>query len=90
VGALTVALTAAENGWHAVYYGPNLPAEEIAAVVKQTGAVAVAISITYLLNQHALINELRIFIVRSFRNGSAHAYRRCCILSTPAQVSLLW
>lgn len=59
VGALTVALTAAENGWHPVYYGPNLPAEEIAAGVKQSGSRAVAISITHLLNQNPLVDELR-------------------------------
>ena len=59
VGALTVALTAAENGWHPVYYGPNLPAEEIAAGVKHCGARAVAVSVTHLLNQHPLIDELR-------------------------------
>ena len=59
IGALTVALTAAENGWHPVYYGPNLPAEEIAAAVKHSGARAVAISITHLLDQHSLVDELR-------------------------------
>ena len=59
VGALTVALTAAENGWHPIYYGPNLPAEEIAAAVKHSGARAVAISITHLLDQHSLVDELR-------------------------------
>jgi DNA-binding transcriptional MerR regulator/methylmalonyl-CoA mutase cobalamin-binding subunit len=59
VGALTVALTAAENGWHPVYYGPNLPAEEIAACVKQSGARAAAISITHLLDRHQLVDELR-------------------------------
>jgi len=59
VGALTVALTAAENGWHPVYYGPNLPAEEIAAGAKQSGARAVAISITHLLDRHPLVDELR-------------------------------
>jgi methanogenic corrinoid protein MtbC1 len=59
VGALIVALTAAENGWHPLYYGPNLPAEEIAAGVKLSGARAVAISITHLINQHPLIDELR-------------------------------
>jgi DNA-binding transcriptional MerR regulator/methylmalonyl-CoA mutase cobalamin-binding subunit len=59
VGALTVALTAAENGWDPIYFGPNLPAEEIATTVKQSNARAVAISITHTLNQHALINELR-------------------------------
>ena len=59
VGALIVALTAAQNGWHPIYYGPNLPAEEIAAGVKQSGARAVAISGTHQLNHHALIEELR-------------------------------
>jgi methanogenic corrinoid protein MtbC1 len=59
VGALIVALTAAENGWQPLYYGPNLPADEIAACVKQSGARALAISITHLLNPHSLIEELR-------------------------------
>ena len=59
IGALTVALTAAENGWQPVYYGPNLPAEEIATGVQQSNAQAVAISVTHMLNQPALINELR-------------------------------
>ncbi len=59
IGALTVALTAAENGWHPIYYGPNLPAEEIAAGVKHCGARALAISVTHLLNQLPLVEELR-------------------------------
>ena len=58
VGALTVALTAAESGWQPVYYGPNLPSEEIAAGVKQSGARAVAISITHLLQRQPLKDEL--------------------------------
>ncbi len=59
MGALTVALTAAEYGWHPLYFGPNLPAEEIAAAVKLSSASAVAISITHLLDQHPLSGELR-------------------------------
>jgi methanogenic corrinoid protein MtbC1 len=59
IGALTVALTAAENGWYSVYFGPNLPAEEIAAGVKKSGARAVAISITHLLDTHPFIGEMR-------------------------------
>ncbi len=59
LGALTVALTAAEIGWQAIYYGPNLPAEEIAAAVKQSGARAVAVSITHQLDPVPLIDELR-------------------------------
>jgi DNA-binding transcriptional MerR regulator/methylmalonyl-CoA mutase cobalamin-binding subunit len=59
IGALAIALTAAELGWQAIYFGPNLPAEEIAAGVKQSGARAVAISITHMLDQHPLLDELR-------------------------------
>ena len=59
IGALIVALKAAEYGWQAIYYGPNLPAEEIAAGVKQSGARAVAVSITHLLDPHPLFEELR-------------------------------
>jgi DNA-binding transcriptional MerR regulator/methylmalonyl-CoA mutase cobalamin-binding subunit len=59
IGALTVALTAAEYGWHPLYFGPNLPVEEIAAGVKQSSARAVAISITHLLDKHSLTDELR-------------------------------
>ena len=59
VGALTVALTVAEDGWQPVYYGPNLPAEEIALGVKLSCARAIAISITHLLDQHSLVEELR-------------------------------
>jgi len=59
IGALIIALTAAENGWQPIYYGPNLPSEEIAAGVKQSGARALAISIIYLLDQQPLVEELR-------------------------------
>ena len=59
IGALVVALTAAESGWQPVYYGPNLPAEEIAAGARQSSARAVALSITHLLDQPSLADELR-------------------------------
>ncbi|MGA9479029.1 MAG: MerR family transcriptional regulator [Desulfobacterales bacterium] len=59
LGALTVALTAAEYGWHPLYFGPDLPVEEIAAAARQTSARAVAISITHLLDRHSLVDELR-------------------------------
>ncbi|MGD8258284.1 MAG: MerR family transcriptional regulator [Desulfobacterales bacterium] len=59
IGALAVALTAAENGWISIYYGPDLPSEEIAAGVKQSGAQALAISITHLLTHYSFVDELR-------------------------------
>jgi methylmalonyl-CoA mutase cobalamin-binding subunit len=59
VGALIVALTAGKNGWHPLYQGPNLPAEDIAAGAKQGGVRAVAVSVSHLLTHHPLIEELR-------------------------------
>jgi len=59
IGALMVALTTADSGWQPVYYGPNLPSEEIAAGARQSGARAVALSITHLLDQPSLADELR-------------------------------
>jgi DNA-binding transcriptional MerR regulator/methylmalonyl-CoA mutase cobalamin-binding subunit len=47
IGALLAAATAASEGWRATYLGPSLPAEEIAAAVRQTQARAVALSIVY-------------------------------------------
>jgi len=46
IGAMTTAVAAADCGWNALYFGPNLPAEEIAAAVlhEQAGAVALSIS----------------------------------------------
>lgn len=58
-GALVAALTAAEAGWLPLYFGPNLPAEEIAAAVKQTRSKAVAISISYRIELALLQRELR-------------------------------
>ena len=59
IGALVVALTAADSGWQPVYYGPNLPAEEIAAGARQSSARAVALSIAHMLDQPSLAEELR-------------------------------
>ena len=57
-GALVVALTASESGWRALYFGPNLPAEEIAAAVVQTGSEALALSICHHSEETRLIAEL--------------------------------
>lgn len=46
-GALVAVATAASDGWGAAYLGSSLPAEEIAAASRQTGARAVALSIVH-------------------------------------------
>jgi DNA-binding transcriptional MerR regulator/methylmalonyl-CoA mutase cobalamin-binding subunit len=58
-GALVVALTAAESGWRPLYFGPNLPAEEIAAAVKMTVAEAIALSISHRIDIALIVRELR-------------------------------
>jgi methanogenic corrinoid protein MtbC1 len=47
MGALTIALIAASEGWRVVYLGPDLPVVEMAAAVIKEKARAVALSITY-------------------------------------------
>ena len=47
LGALMSAAVADESGWDVYYLGANLPAEEIAAAVRQLNARAVALSVTY-------------------------------------------
>lgn len=58
-GALIVAATAAAEGWHTIYLGPNLPAEEIAGAVEQSRARAVALSLIYPANDPRLAQELQ-------------------------------
>jgi DNA-binding transcriptional MerR regulator/methylmalonyl-CoA mutase cobalamin-binding subunit len=57
LGALMAALTAAECGWKALYFGPSLPAEEILAAAAATGAEAVALSISCRVGEEALAAE---------------------------------
>ena len=58
-GALMAAVTAASMGWNAVYLGPNLPAEDIAAAALQRNAKAVALSIIYPSDDPHLHLELK-------------------------------
>jgi len=58
-GALMVAVTAAGVGWKTVHLGANLPAEDIAMAVRQTGATAVALSIIYPPDDPRIHEELR-------------------------------
>ncbi len=59
LGALTVAVTAALDGWSATYLGPNLPAEELAVAVKLRRSVAVALSVVHPGDDPGLAGELR-------------------------------
>ncbi len=58
LGALAAALAAVEAGWRPIYIGPNLPAEELASAVAQSGAVCIGLSITHGLNDTRLKPEL--------------------------------
>ncbi len=59
LGALLVAATADNHGWHVSYLGPSLPSEEIAGSVLLSGARAVALSIVYPEDDSSLDFELR-------------------------------
>lgn len=58
IGALMVAVTAACAGWRPSYFGPSMPAEEIAFAATRRGAAAVAISICYPADDPGLPSEL--------------------------------
>lgn len=47
IGALLVASSARDLGWHVTYLGPNLPAEEIASCARARRARVVALSVVY-------------------------------------------
>jgi methylmalonyl-CoA mutase cobalamin-binding subunit len=59
LGALMAATVAEEAGWDVYYLGPNLPAEEIAAAVRQLGAKAVALSVIYRDSEAHVMEELK-------------------------------
>jgi len=58
LGALMACAVAEEMGWDVVYLGAALPAEEIAAAVKQIGAKAVALSLCYRESDSHTLEEL--------------------------------
>jgi methylmalonyl-CoA mutase cobalamin-binding subunit len=58
-GALVVALTAAESGWQPLYFGPNLPADEIAAAAEFTESRAIALSIGHRIDTSLVVKEVR-------------------------------
>lgn len=59
LGALIAAATASSEGWRVTYLGPNLPAEEIAKAVQESGAKAVALSLIHPADDPRVDEELR-------------------------------
>lgn len=59
IGALMVAVLAAHDGWNVTYLGADLPADDIAAAARNTGARAVALSIVYPTDDPQIGSELR-------------------------------
>lgn len=59
LGALLAAKMAAIEGWKVIYLGANLPAEEIAAAVRNAGARLLALSIVFPAEETELAAELQ-------------------------------
>ena len=59
LGALMAAIIAAEAGWGVFYFGPNLPAEEIAAAAVHKNALAIALSIVYQDAERQTLREIK-------------------------------
>ncbi len=59
MGALLAAAVADDAGWHVLYLGANLPAEEIALAAYRTPTQVVALGITYPPDDPTLASELR-------------------------------
>ena len=59
IGAALVGAAAAVEGWDVLYLGPDLPADEIARAAVSAGARLVALSVIYVENRDAVVDELR-------------------------------
>ncbi|HEV2148921.1 MAG TPA: cobalamin-dependent protein [Longimicrobiaceae bacterium] len=58
-GALLAAASATAEGWRVTYLGADLPAEEIAAAVRQRRAVKLALSLVFPADDPRIAEELR-------------------------------
>ncbi len=58
LGALIVALTAANLGWQIIYLGANLPAEDIAAAAAEKNIKYILLSIVYPANDPLLYTDI--------------------------------
>jgi methanogenic corrinoid protein MtbC1 len=55
LGAMVVAAAAAADGWRVTYLGADMPAGDIAAGVRQSGAPVLALSLTYPMDDTRLV-----------------------------------
>lgn len=77
LGSMMAAVAAAEEGWRAVYLGPNLPATEIAMVGERLQARAVGLSIVYPSDDPLLEQELAMLRRALSDEVSIYAGGRC-------------
>ncbi len=93
LGALIVAASARDLGWHVTYLGPNLPVEEISACAIARNAKAVALSVVY--PEKCPVIEEKLRRMRDLLPPSmglivggraAESYRSC----VPAELGILW
>ncbi|MBI1321003.1 MAG: MerR family transcriptional regulator [Candidatus Hydrogenedens sp.] len=59
IGALTAAETASSLGWHVIYMGPSIPAEEIGYIARERHAAAIALSVVYPVDDPRVVREIR-------------------------------
>jgi len=59
LGALMAAVIAASEGWRVVYLSPNIPARDLAAVVKLQDPTAIILGITYPSDDKRMSQELK-------------------------------
>ncbi|MGK0188110.1 MAG: DNA-binding transcriptional MerR regulator/methylmalonyl-CoA mutase cobalamin-binding subunit [Verrucomicrobiales bacterium] len=60
LGAVLATAVAKKVGWNVVFLGPSLPAAEIVSAVRQSGATALALSISFPADDNALPSELHL------------------------------
>ena len=90
LGAVMATALASEQGWHAVYLGPSLPAAEIAGIASQSRARAVALSIVYPdddPNVESELHDLRRFLpgnIAMIVGGRAAEYYHAALDATGA------
>ncbi len=59
IGAAIVGASAAAMGWHVIFLGADLPADEIASAARMTNARVVAMSILFVEDRERVLTELR-------------------------------